>query len=177
MKYIANPVVVDAHRFTKVDTPDANGHRKANLTDGTEVILTAAMTVRHVPVPGDYLVKQDDGYLYVNPKEVFERKYSTKNFEGGDGFDFGMALNALKEGKRVCRQGWNGKGMWLSLSPGSKDLPAEKFWSPHNREFAEKNGGKADVLASITMKTADGKILMGWLASQTDMLAEDWMLI
>jgi hypothetical protein len=87
---------------------------------------------------------------------------------------FGQAIEALKSGERVCRSGWNGKGMWLSYSPGSKDLPAEKFRSPHNRAFAEGNGGKADVLPCITMKTADGKILMGWLASQTDMLSEDW---
>jgi hypothetical protein len=89
---------------------------------------------------------------------------------------FGDAIEALKTGKRVCRTGWNGKDMWLSYSPGTLDLPAEKFWSPHNRDFAEKNGGKADVLPCITMKTADNKILMGWLASQTDMLSDDWMI-
>lgn len=89
--------------------------------------------------------------------------------------DFGEAIRALKSGKRVSRRGWNGRDMWLSYSPGSKDLPAEKFWSSHNQEFAlGRPNGCADVLPSITMKTADGKILMGWLASQIDMFAEDW---
>lgn len=88
--------------------------------------------------------------------------------------DFGEALRALKTGKRVCRVGWNGKGMWLALSPGTAALPAEKFWAGPNRRYAEQNGGSAPVLPSITMKTATGEILMGWLASQTDMLAEDW---
>lgn len=88
--------------------------------------------------------------------------------------DFGDAIRSLKGGKRVARSGWNGKGMWLALSPGSKALPADKFWAGPNREFALANGGYADVLPSITMKTATGEVLMGWLASQTDMLAEDW---
>lgn len=92
--------------------------------------------------------------------------------------DFGGAIAALKAGHRVARAGWNGKGMWLALScDGSREIPAANFWSPHNRAHAEANGGKATVLPSITMKTATGEILMGWLASQTDMLAEDWIVL
>lgn len=93
------------------------------------------------------------------------------------GLSFGDAIGFLKSGYRVARAGWNGKGMWLSYSPGFALLPAAKFWSPHNRAFAEANGGAAGVLPCITMKTATGEILMGWLASQTDMLAEDWMVL
>lgn len=91
--------------------------------------------------------------------------------------DFGQAIEELKSGKRVSRSGWNGKGMWLSYSPGSPALPAANFWSPCNKAFAEQNGGTAEVLPCITMKTADGKILMGWLASQTDMLSDDWGIV
>ena len=98
----------------------------------------------------------------------------------GLGFDerlnFGQALELLKVGHRVARAGWNGKGMWIALSPGSKALPAERFWAPQNRRHAEENG-PTDVLPCITMKTATGEILMGWLASQTDMLAEDWEVV
>ena len=68
--------------------------------------------------------------------------------------------------------------MWLSLScDGTREVAAENFWSPHNAEHARLNGGKATVLPSITMKTATGEILMGWLASQSDMLAEDWSIV
>lgn len=91
--------------------------------------------------------------------------------------NFGQAIEALKAGKRVAREGWNGKGMWLALSKGTKNLPADNFWNEHNKEFAKSNGGYAEVLSVITMKTADDKILMGWLASQTDMLAEDWTIL
>lgn len=95
--------------------------------------------------------------------------------------DFGEAIRALKGGKRVCRKGWNGKGMWLSLSGVAnipKEVDAGNFWSPHNREFAYSQPNKVGkVLPCITMKTATDEILMGWLASQTDMLAEDWMIL
>jgi len=91
--------------------------------------------------------------------------------------DFGNAIRALKQGKKVCRIGWNGKGMWLALSPGTDALPAENFWSANNAQYAYEQGGTAKVLPCITMKTATGEILMGWLASQTDMLSEDWMIV
>lgn len=88
---------------------------------------------------------------------------------------FGAALERLKCGAKIARAGWNGKGMWLALSPGVKSLEAGKFWAGANREYAVENGGAAEVLPCITMKTATGEILMGWLASQSDMLANDWL--
>jgi hypothetical protein len=92
--------------------------------------------------------------------------------------DFGLALEALKAGKRVAREGWNGKGMWLSLTPGFKRVRAASIWSENNRAYAESLPDQVvEVLPSITMKTATGELLMGWLASQTDMLAEDWTLV
>lgn len=90
--------------------------------------------------------------------------------------NIGEAIQAMKEGGKVCRAGWNGKDMWLALTAGAESLESDKFWNPANKAFAESNGGAADVLPVITMKTADGKILMGWLASQTDLLADDWQI-
>ena len=48
--------------------------------------------------------------------------------------DFGDAIRALKDGKRVAREGWNGKGMWLSLSGplGPREIAFENFWSHNN---------------------------------------------
>lgn len=88
--------------------------------------------------------------------------------------DFGKALAILKDGERIGRLGWNGRGMWLSLTPGRR-VAASMFWSKANADFALSNGGEAEVLPYITMKTADGKIVP-WLASQTDILADDWMV-
>lgn len=114
------------------------------------------------------------GYISWLPKQEFERncKLATENLSFGD------AIEALKVGKKVARSGWNGKGMWLSLScSDTREVQAEHFWSSHNAQFAKENGGSAKVLPSITMKTATGEILIGWLASQTDMLANDWVIV
>ena len=115
------------------------------------------------------------GYVSWSPAEQFDKAYRPTV-----ALTFGLALEALKMGKKVARAGWNGKGMWLSLS-GVVSMPAEvaaeKFWSSNNRQYALDNGGSAKVLPCITMKTATGEILMGWLASQTDMLADDWQVV
>lgn len=79
-----------------------------------------------------------------------------------------------------ARKGWNGKGMWLALSGvnGPNPVSAAGFWAKPNQEYAATlPHGIAKVLPCITMKTATGEILMGWLASQTDMLAEDWEIV
>lgn len=71
--------------------------------------------------------------------------------------------------------------MWLSISGVAnipREIPARSFWSKHNAEYAAAQpGAVAKVLPCITMKTATGEILMGWLASQTDMLAEDLVVL
>lgn len=95
----------------------------------------------------------------------------------GEQLAFGPALAAMKVGHKVARAGWNGKGMWICKGEGNEALPSGAFWNKHTREFAEQNGGYAEVLPYLIMKTADNKILMGWLASQTDMLADDWQIL
>lgn len=77
---------------------------------------------------------------------------------------FGEALEALKAGKRVARTGWNGKEMYLYLAD-SKLLTQEI------------GDGSYLFTDSIVMKTADNRYCIGWLASQTDMLAEDWCIV
>lgn len=90
-------------------------------------------------------------------------------------FDFGQALNLLKEGKRVARLGWNGKGMWLALT-GESSIPAKDARSGAVLAKAKHEPGELIVIrAHIDMRTADGSIQCGWLASQTDMLATDWV--
>lgn len=89
---------------------------------------------------------------------------------------FGQAIEALKAGKRVSRSGWNGKGMYLWLLPAA-NVKAEWCREPHLKMQAEANGGSIECLGSIRMMTADRKVLTGWLASQTDILAEDWTIL
>lgn len=101
----------------------------------------------------------------------------SRAMRGKKQMDFSKALELMKLGARVARAGWNGKDMWICLGDGGV-TEAEKFWNTHTKAFAEKQPGqRAEVLPYFVMKTADDKILMGWLASQTDLLAEDWVLL
>jgi len=84
---------------------------------------------------------------------------------------FGKALEAVKEGKKVAREGWNGKGMFIFLVPGSTFKVDRE---PLKSVFSE--GTVVDYHAHIDMKTADDKVVP-WLASQTDVLAEDWVIL
>jgi hypothetical protein len=93
--------------------------------------------------------------------------------------NFGTALEALKQSKRIARQGWNGKNMFLFLLPAGT-VPTKAIHDPALREVIETEigfGETFEALASIRMFTADKKILTGWLASQTDMLSEDWVIL
>ena len=74
MKFIANPVEVEAYLILEVGPALTRGRRLV-LSTGEIVQADAGMLARYIPKPGDYWVKQSDGYRYVNPKEVFERKY------------------------------------------------------------------------------------------------------
>lgn len=93
-------------------------------------------------------------------------------------FGIGEAVKEMMDGKRVARLGWNGVGMWAAYSPGHEALPAAAFWSPANREYAESQpGGCVTVRPSMTLKTADGSIMMGWNPSGSDTLARDWFVV
>ncbi len=81
--------------------------------------------------------------------------------------DFGEAIKALKAGSLVARSGWNGKGMHLYLEDGWVCDVKEGVFKGHTRKYEP----------FIVMYTAQGKHQPGWLASQADMLAEDWVLV
>lgn len=93
--------------------------------------------------------------------------------------DFGKALELLKSGKKVARKGWNGKGMYLYLVRGfsvdKENLRNEASIHLSDDEGAMHGTGVANILSHIDMRTANGDVCIGWLASQTDMLAEDWI--
>ncbi len=89
----------------------------------------------------------------------------------GPKMDFGSAIVALKGGNKVARSGWNGKGMFLFLVPGSQFKVNR---APLLGIYPE--GTEIDYCPHVDMRTADGKIVP-WLCSQTDMLAEDWEFV
>lgn len=100
---------------------------------------------------------------------------------------FGQALNSIQRGRLVTRQGWNGKGMFIFQRPEDslstnmivnqvKSLPESfKRWVSDN--YGDSETDKIKFTAYLCMKAADGTVVNGWLASQTDMLANDWMIV
>lgn len=85
--------------------------------------------------------------------------------------DFGWALNQLRAGARVRRQGWNGKGMFLIFVPGSTfTITADR---PLGQAMPARVGETMDYQPHVDMFTAQGS-MVPWLCSQSDMLAEDW---
>ena len=105
-----------------------------------------------------YLIKYLDGYESWSPKKQFDDAYRRC-----DKMTFGLALEALKKGEYIARTGWNGKGMYLFLAHG---------------EDIQKCVGIPDKCVDVVcMKTAQNTVVFGWLASQSDMLAEDWEIV
>ena len=99
-----------------------------------------------------------------------------------DTFDFGHALSLLKQGKAVARKGWNGKGMFIykveASDPTYEQLrgrckDAIDYVHAKDSEMHSVHE-TVHINAHIDMKAADGSIVVGWLASQTDMQADDW---
>ncbi len=103
---------------------------------------------------------------------------------------FGAALEAAKNGKAISREGWNGKGMIVFLNKGAHSFPASEvpMWEEtcyQRTPFLE--GIRSDLfenwmdgivtrLPNLNMRAASGATVTGWLASQTDLLAEDWCI-
>lgn len=107
---------------------------------------------------------------------------------------FGQAIASMQKGNLVTRKGWNGKGMFIFMRPADelhvsvvakeiKSLP-QRVKDYYYQDCVDENGNPIDLpkddvvkfTAYICMKAADGTIVNGWLASQRDMLANDWMI-
>lgn len=97
---------------------------------------------------------------------------------------FGEAIEAAKQGLAIARIGWNGKNMCVYIKKGNdstsfvnKDGTVEYPSGIKGDLFEVGDTGTIRRLPCLCMKTADGSILEGWLASQSDILAEDWVTI
>lgn len=121
------------------------------------------------PEEEGYKVRYQDGYESFSPKAVFEEAYRPI-----DGMNFGLAIEAAKQGKKITRRGWNGKGMWVIYRSGYPD------GIPCNKNTADAVGIPEGTLFKVRpylqMKCADDTFQM-WLASQSDILAEDWEIV
>ncbi|WP_417070843.1 DUF2829 domain-containing protein [Niveibacterium terrae] len=119
--------------------------------------------------PG-YAVKYPDGYISWSPKDVFEAAY--RKCEGtGQHLTFGDAIHFLGQGKKVARAGWDGKGMFLFLVPGSTfkvNRPPLLGIYPEGTDI--------NYRPHIDLKGIDGSIST-WNPTCNDVLAEDWLIV
>ena len=115
------------------------------------------------PADEGYLVKYPDGYESWSPKAVFEEAYRET-----DGMSFGLAIEAAKKGKKIARAGWNGKNQYVELAYGISYMDNSGKVVNVNHEAI---GNKALAFVGTS------GVQMGWLASQADMLADDWRIV
>lgn len=147
------------------------------IVDATEMSLMAAEAYLNRPMYGSisntdqpgYLVCYPDGYESWCPQDQFEEAN-----EPMTGMNFGHAIEAAKKGYRIAREGWNGKNMFVVYQKGYPE------GIPCNVQTAEAYNMKPGELFKcrpyLQMRCADGTHQM-WLASQSDILERDWMIV
>ena len=107
-----------------------------------------------------YKVVYKDGYTSWYPRDVFEEAYRPMA-----GMSFGIAIEAMKQGHRVARKGWNGRGIFIELQN-----PTDLSKMTHPYIFIDTTGLQSD-------NEHAPRDLVPWLASQTDMLSDDWQIV
>lgn len=115
------------------------------------------------PEDKGYLVKYPDGYESWSPEDVFDEAYREC-----DNMTFGLAIEAMKKGYRVARKGWNGKNQFIELASNISYV---------NAAGAVINCEHDAIGNNAVAFVGTSGVQMGWLASQSDMLAEDWVIV
>lgn len=110
-----------------------------------------------------YLVKYQDGYESWSPSEVFESSYDLSCC-----LSFGLATELMKKGCKVAREGWNGKNQYIELATCIS-------YTNSSGEIINCNHDAIGNKAIAFVGTSGVQI--GWLASQADMLANDWVVV
>jgi len=168
-------------KYVSISSKDENNLKNVNDNEIAGAIFGDIENIFKDIVKEDYdvgVVKNPDCW-FVN-KDFISKNY--KNLET-DKFTFGDAIELLKLGFKVAREGWNGKGMFLFLfdfNNRSNGFRIELFSildSIIRGEVSQLDLGYYDVDPVICMKTAKDTIQFGWLASQADILAEDWVVL
>jgi len=148
-----------------------------NAYIGTKLITARPMTrgayndYRGWTIPADenpedegYLVKYSDNYVSWSPKDAFEEAYRPTN-----AMNFGLAIEAAKKGKKIARLNWNGKGQYVFLAHD-----VEFHTNADLSAFADTDVEVHDLLV---IKTSQDIFQPGWLATQSDILADDWYIV
>lgn len=135
----------------------------AYRVDG-EVFVKANIVPCGVHTEDGYKVVYPDGYESWSPKDVFEAAYRETS-----GMNFGLAIEAAKMGKKIARAGWNGKNQYVELGHDFS------YTAPGDIPVRPVQHLDIDSQALVFVGTRGRQV--GWLASQADMLADDWMIV
>ena len=160
--------------------------KNMKLYVGNKIIKAEPMTkfdyniLRGKDIPGDnqdgYCVgyfdsmdkiDEEPNYYSWSPKPQFEESYRKTT-----GLNFGIALELMKKGYSVARKGWNEKNMFVYMQRGmtiTKEMA--------RNDILKNIDGDIKICDHIDMRAADGSIVISWLANQTDMLSEDWVIV
>ena len=109
------------------------------------------------------------GYISWSPLNVFRKSYR----EAGASLTFGEAIEALKAGHKIARTGWNGKGMFLYYVGPGRYPPSTP---PGTEIAAEHLDFRVPYRSYIAMFTV-ARDVVPWVASQSDILEEDWVIV
>ena len=135
----------------------------AYRVDG-EVFVKANIVPCGVHTEDGYKVVYPDGYESWSPKGVFEEAYRETS-----GMNFGLAIEAAKIGKKIARAGWNGKDQYVELGHDFS------YMAPG--EIPVRPVQHLDIGSQALVFVGTRGRQVGWLASQADMLADDWMIV
>ena len=129
----------------------------------TNYLMTEAIPQSMEKHEEGYRVTYPDGYVSWSPKDVFEEAYRRT-----DNMTFGLAIEAMKKGLKAQRKGWNGKGQYIELATRI---------SYENTKHEVINAMHKDIGNNAIAFVGTSGVQLGWLASQSDMLAEDWCIV
>lgn len=132
-------------------------------TGETETIQNPNVEEKIKYIAGAY----DDDLRHKNNPEIFIEDYGLVRVE--DEMDFGSAIMNAKAGHRIARRGWNGKGMYVFIAEDPEFHTAA--------DLSEFKDTGAEVSNFLVLRTAQGTLQPGWLATQSDILAEDWYVV
>ena len=135
----------------------------AYRVDG-KVFVKANIVPSGVHIEDGYKVVYPDGYESWSPKDVFEAAYRETS-----GMSFGLAIEAAKMGKKIARAGWNGKNQYVELGHDFS------YTAPGDIPVRPVQHLDIDSQALVFVGTRGRQV--GWLASQSDMLADDWKIV
>lgn len=136
-------------------------------TDGSGKVVITTRPEEAFPnypsIEDGYRVRYLDGYVSWSPKAVFEEAYRPTT-----GMSFGLAIEAAKKGHRISRAGWNGKGQYVEIAAGISYVGPD----------GEIVNAEHDAIGNRALAfVGTSGVQMGWLASQADMLADDWTIV